>query len=239
MKQAILTTLALALLTACAVRLGGPSPKPYNVVAIHAGDAETPADIAARIKATTADLALVAANHDTAWFAEVAREAGLELSGPGQTGDHGLAFFTKLKILGDTSIVLLVPSGGRIHMHDALYEIEENRNLDLMMIDVDGVTNLRDAARTMLSYIATDVGNNVPLVVGVAAPMTQTDDSLATLIRAAFENARDCAADSGGEGWTGDVAGLHLLYGPPARMQCENARAMPEEASIRARLIAR
>jgi hypothetical protein len=70
-------------------------------------------------------------------------------------------------------------------------------------------------------------------------PSTQVDDSVAILIRAAFSNARDCAVDAGGEAWTGDVAGLHLLFGPPARMQCENARAVLEEGSISARLIAR
>lgn len=239
MRQAIGATLLLALFTACAVRMGGHKPEPYSVVAVHARDGEAAQDVAAQITAQGGQIAFVTADRDTAWFGEIATQTGLELSGPGRTGRNGLAFYTNLKILGDTSIVLLIPSGGRVHMHDALFEISEDRNIDLMFIDVDGVEDLRDATRTLLSYIATDVGNNIPLIIGVAAPSTQVDDSVALLIRAAFSNARDCAADAGGEAWAGDVAGLHLLFGPPARMQCENARAVLEEGSISARLIAR
>jgi hypothetical protein len=106
-----------------------------------------------------------------------------------------------------------------------------------MLVDVDGVTNLRDGVRTLLMYIASDVGNNVPLMMGVSAPTTQRDDSVAVLLRAAFASARDCAGDNGDSNGITAVEGLQLLYGPPARMQCQNARAMPGDAGISARLV--
>lgn len=229
----LLAPAALLFMVACAVRLGGSSPEPYRVLAIPAGSSSSAADIAQHITSEGGQLALIAADRDSAWFADVAARAGLELSGPGTTGPTGLAFLTSLPILGDTSIVLLPPSGGRIHMHDALFEVDEDRTIDLMAIDVEGVQDVRDGVRTLLSYIASDVGNSVPLILAVSSPATAVDDSVATLLRAAFANAADCAAD-------GDavvIPGLRLLFGPPARMQCEEARTLPGGAGISARLV--
>jgi hypothetical protein len=230
--------LLLALLAACAVRLGGPSPEPYRVLAVPAAADESPGAVAERIRSEEAELVLVSAERDSAWFSELASAVGLGLSGPGRTGPRGMAFLTGLELLGDTSIILQLESGERIHMHDALYEIGEDRQLDLMMVDFDAVTNLREGVRTLLMYIATDVGNNVPLVMGVSAATTAADDSVAVLLRAAFASASDCAeagSDGGNDGPA--VDGLQLLYGPPARMQCESARALPGDSGISARLI--
>lgn len=224
MRNRLIVSLLVPLLAACAVRLGGGGPEAYTVVSIAAAEGATAAQVAEQLRAAGAQLALVSADRDTAWFGQVAEAAGLELSGPGRTGPHGLAFFAPLELLGDTSIVLLVPSGGRIHMHDALYQIEENRFIDLMMVDVDNVQDLRDGVRTLLSYIASDVGHNVPLVLAVTAPTTAVDDSVAVLLRAAFANARDCGArpTNGESGGVAPVP-LELLYGPAARLQCETA----------------
>ncbi len=241
MRQAMIAALMISLLAACAVRLGGPSPAPFRVVVLSSAETDAAA-VAAAIREQNGQIALVTADRDSAWFAEVASGAGLELSGPGHTGPHSMAFLTsQLKLLGDTSIVLLVPSGGRIHMHDALYEIAENRQIDLMMVDVDGVQDVRDGVRTLLMYIASDVGNSVPLVLGVSARTTQVDDSVAVLLRAAFASAKDCAAADGssGDGASASiaVAGLALLYGPPARLQCEDARMTGNGQGISARLV--
>jgi hypothetical protein len=239
MRSRLMIGVLAVLTTACAVRLGGRSPEGYRVVAVPASQGETAASVAERIRAEDAQLVLLTADGDSAWFTELATAVGLELSGPGHTGKRGMAFLTNLKLLGDTSIVLAPESGGRIQMHDALYEISENRHLDLMLVDVDGVENLRDGVRTLLMYIASDVGNNVPLVMGVSAPRTQVEDSVAVLLRAAFANARDCAeaSDDGDANGINAVEGLQLLYGPPARMQCQSARAMPGDAGISARLV--
>jgi hypothetical protein len=239
MRSRLLVGVLAVFAAACAVRLGGSGPEPYRVVAVPAGKDEAAATVAERIRAEEAQLVLVTAERDSAWFAELATAVGLELSGPGHTGPRSMAFLTGLKLLGDTSIVLVPESGGRIHMHDALYEISENRQLDLMLVDVDGVQNLRDGVRTLLMYIASDVGNNVPLVMGVSAPTTQVDDSVAVLLRAAFASARDCASasDDGDSNAISAVEGLQLLYGPPARMQCQSARAMAGDAGISARLV--
>lgn len=233
MRHVSIAVLLLLMSAACAVRLGGPSPEPYRVVAVPARAADSATTVAESIRGEGGQLALIAADRDSAWFADVASQTGLELSGPGTTGPRGLAFLSGLRILGDTSIVLLVPSGGRIHMHDALFEVAENRNIDLMLVDVVGMSDVRDAVRTLLSYIASDVGNSVPLVMGIAAPTTAAEDSVVALLRAAFANAGDCAADSA----VIDVPGLRLLYGPPARMQCDEAKALPGDAGISARLV--
>lgn len=242
MRNRLLVSLLIPLLGACAVRLGGTSPVPYGVAALTAGANVTPAQVAERLREAGADIALVSATRDSAWFAAVAEAAELELSGPGTTGPRGMAFLAPLELLGDTSIVLSVPSGGRIHMHDALYRVDEDRLLDLMMVDVDSVQDLRDGVRTLLSYIATDVGNSVPLVLAVTAPTTAVDDSVAVLLRAAFANARECGArstnDNGDDRPSGASVPLELLYGPIARMQCETASILEGAPSgIGARLI--
>lgn len=224
---------AVLLLAACAVRLGGPSPLTYRIVAVPAHADGSPADVGGRLTAEGAQLALIAADRDSAWFSGVASAAGLELSGPGTTGPRGLAFLSSLPILGDTSIVLLPPAGGRIHMHDALFEISEDRVIDLMLIDPEDVTDVRDAVRTLLSYIASDVGNSVPLVLAVSGPATAVDDSVAVLLRAAFANAGDCAT----EGERIVIPGLRLLYGPPALVRCEDVRVLPDGAGVSAELV--
>jgi hypothetical protein len=108
-----------------------------------------------------------------------------------------------------------------------------------MMVDVDNVQDLRDGVRTLLSYIASDVGNNVPLVLAVTAPTTAVDDSVAVLLRAAFANARDCGArPANGEGGGVARVPLELLYGPAARLQCETAALLGEgPGGVSARLI--
>lgn len=234
-RHTLLATLLIATAAACAVRLGGPSPLPVRVVAIHADQVDSPDAIAERIRAEGGEFVLVTADQDSTWFARLATASGLQLSGPGTTGPRGMAFLTGSEILGDTSIVLLVPSGGRIHMHDALFQIEEERNIDLMFIDVIGVENLQDGVRTLLSYIATDVGNNIPLIIGVTAQDVEVDDTVASMIRAAFSSARDCADDA--SAIMAATERLHLLYGPPARLRCESAAPLPGDAGVTARLV--
>lgn len=237
MLRKLLGSLLTVSIAACAVNLGAPSPQPYQVVALPVGADGAAAEVAERITAQGAQIAFVTAERDSAWFAEVAGASGLGLSGPGHTGPRSLAFLTNLELLGDTSIVLLVPSGGRIHMHDALYEVDEDRNLDLMLVDMDGARDLRDGVRTLLQYIASDVGNSVPLMLAVTAPQTMVDDSVAVLLRAAFANARLCAGTAEDGATLPAAEGMALLYGPPAQMQCESARALPGHSGISARLV--
>lgn len=221
-RMVILVPLALLAASACALRLGGPGPETYSAVAIRAESGASAAAIATQLRDAGAQLVLLSAAQDSAWFASVASAAGLALSGPGETSGRGLAFMTNLELLGDTSLVLEVPGGGNVHMHDALYEVDEDRNIDLMFVRFDG-PDLRAAVRTLLGYIATDVGASAALLLAVDAATPQAADSATVLVRATLGNAAEC----------GDIAAaattsrVRLLYGPSARLTCLSAQALP------------
>jgi hypothetical protein len=213
---------------ACAVRLGGPSPQEYRTLAMGAGPSATSAEVAQIVRDAGANVVLLAAEQDTAWFTAVSNETGLALSGPGTTERTAKAFLTNLKVLGDTSIVLGIADGSRMHMHDALYEIEENRHLDLMLVGLSERSDLREAVRALLSYIATDVGPNAALMIAIDAPSPAAGDSVATLLRAAYTNAIECTQSNGSTDGprVSQTGNVRLFYGPSARVRCEDARTL-------------
>ncbi|HSJ07984.1 MAG TPA: hypothetical protein VK936_14870 [Longimicrobiales bacterium] len=221
------TIIVVALLTvaaaACGARTGGRSGNGYQVATFRAASGASAQDVAARITGARADIVLLSAERDSAWFSAVSEGAGLELSGPGLTGDIGMAFLTNLEVLGDTSLVLSVPEGGSVHMHDALYRVDRSRMIDLMIVRFDA-PDLRAAVRRLFSYIATDVGASVAVLLAIDAPTVQLADSAAVLMRAHYGNALECAGDDIGAGERGPV---RLLYGPSARLSCISARALP------------
>jgi hypothetical protein len=224
---------------ACAVRLGGPSPEEYQAFALAAAPAEGTVQVAERIRTVGADLVLLAAPaaRDSAWFAEVAAAAGLQHSGPGRTGPTALGFLTNLELLGDTSIVLAAGSG-RLHMHDALYQIGENRLLDLMLVTVDSTADLRESVRSLLSYIATDVGATAALLLGLDVSSAQAGDSISVLIRAAYADAYECALADGDDQPGPPPARVRMFYGPSVRVDCEDARTLSDFGNpITARLV--
>jgi hypothetical protein len=204
----------------CAVRLGGPKPQTYTAVALVDAGGD-PAAVANQLKTAGADVALLSSPADSAWFAEVARQAQLTLSGPGHTGPARLALLSRLKVLGDTALALTAGSG-RLHVMDALYEVDKNRNLDLMLMQIGDSTPAREAVRSLLSYYATDVGGTSAVLLALRAPTPQAADSAALLLRSAFGNVLDCEKEKAG---TPAPAGtLRFFYGPPARIECERGR---------------
>jgi hypothetical protein len=213
---------ALLGVSACAVRLGGPAPEQYHAVALRAS--EDAAAVGGRLRAAGADIVLLAADRDSAWFALVAQHAQLSLSGPGRTGTSGLALLTDLKILGDTALVLPVEGGGELHMQDALYEIDKNRHLDLMLVRMDPAAGLRESVRALLGYIATDVGGTASVLLALETATPQRADSAALLLRAAFEQANECRGEGPGEAAAAQT--LRLFYGPTARIDCRSARLL-------------
>jgi hypothetical protein len=219
--------LCMAGTAGCAIRLGGSKPEEYRTLALQPPAEATVADIARVVHETNASIVLLTAQRDSAWFGDVAAQTGLALSGPGTTESNAKAFFTNLKVLGDTSIVLGVADGTRMHMHDALYEIDKTRQLDLMLIGISPRSDLREAVRTLLSYIATDVGATAAIMMAIDAPTPQAGDSIATLLRAAYSNAGECdrTSDSGG------ASSVRLFYGPSARVQCKTARRLTDGGS--------
>lgn len=216
----------ILLLGGCAVRLGGSGPEEFQTLALNVPAGESAEQAAGRITAAGADIVLLTAARDSAWFADVASRAQLSLSGPGRAGELGMGFLTRrLEILGDTSIALNVRGGGRVHMHDALYQLSGDRLLDLMLIHLEGEAELREAVRTLLSYIATDVGANAAVVFALNGATPQAADSAAVLLRAAYGNAWECARASGEDGESRPVD-LRLFYGPSVRMRCQSARVL-------------
>jgi hypothetical protein len=224
--NAVLLLLLAIGISACAVRLGGPSPEEYDVAAVFEplnADADAAAE---RLRASGAEIVLIAGERqDSAWFRYVAATAGLALSGPGATTGRGYAFMTTpaLEILGDTSLVVPVEGGGSVHMHDALYRIDESRLIDMMLVRLQG-PDLRASVRTLLNYIATDVPADASILLALDGPTPQAADSAATMIRATIEDASECRDSEGGA--TAADPGLRLLYGPSARIRCLSARTL-------------
>ena len=192
-----------------------------------------PADhVAQRIRAAEADYALLAAPADSAWFAEVARQAGLELSGPGRAGPSALAFLGR-KPLGDTTVALPVAGGPALVVHDALYAVDRGRYLDLLALRLEPGTPVRAAVRAFLDYVATDVMANAAVAVAIEAPSPAVGDSLAAVLDPVFTDARLCAGRE-----PGPPLRMRLFYGPEARIACAGARTLPgEPPAVLARLV--
>ena len=214
--------------TACAVRLGGSAPEEYRAVAMSVPAGAAASAVADVIRQADAKIALLTAERDSAWFAEVSAATGLALSGPGRTEGAAKAFLTNLEILGDTSIVLGVSDGTRMHVHDALYQIEEDRHVDLMFVRIGADSELRAAVRTLLAYVATDVGATAALMIAVDTPTPQAGDSVAVLLRAVYSSSGECAgASAAGPG----PDRVRLFYGPSARVRCTRARTIDYEGT--------
>jgi hypothetical protein len=225
MKPAVRTAILLIAATtmgACAIRLGGARPLELDAYALEAAPGASAAEVGRRIAA--ADVVLLAAHRDSAWFASVAAEAGKDLSGPGLTSGRGLAFLSGLELLGDTSLVLQVPAGGSVHMQDALYRVDGDRLLDLMMVRFDA-PDLRAAVQTLFGYIATDVGAAVAVLLAVDGT-PQVADSVALLMRAHYSNAQECTQSTIP---AGTPLSVRLLYGPSARLTCRSSALLDGE----------
>jgi hypothetical protein len=210
----------------CSVRLGGAKPEEYNAIGLRAAAGAGAGEVAARIRGAEGDVVLLAADRDSVWFADVATQSGLMLSGPGRTGPSSLGLLTRLEVLGDTALILNVPNGGgRLHMQDALFKVDKDRTLDLMLVSFAEASSVREGVRALLNYIATDVGGTAAVVIGIDAPARATADSAAVLIRAAFTSAQDC--DGPKVDVPADGVSLNLFYGPEARLSCTSARILP------------
>src|SRR5690606_41208945 len=90
----------------------------------------TAEQVAAQILPASPDFALVVAARDSAWFAQLAQATNLELSGPALADSLGLAFLSRLELIGDTAI-MLGSGDAAFTMQDALYQSGKDRYLDL------------------------------------------------------------------------------------------------------------
>lgn len=207
----------LLVLTGCAVRLGGPTPEEYRVVALRPGAAAAADEIAQELGALGADLALMSAARDSTWFAETAAAAGRQLSGPGRSRAVALAFLAG-EAVGDTTLLLPLEGGGELLVQDALYEVDDTRFLDLMAVALEPGTDPRAAMRALLAYVATDVMSGAAVILALFAPDAATADSAATLLKPALSGTTLC--DEGTE----EDGSVRLLFGPALQVRCREAR---------------
>lgn len=221
MKRLCYLGLALSL-TACAVRLGGPKPVQYDAVTVRYDANVTPEGAAAQLRAMGAELALILTPNDTAWLRQVAQQTQLISTRPGRLGELTAAFLA-FKPEGDTTLALNVASGGRVQLHDALYNIDKERRLDLMTAVIEPGTSTQGAVRSLLEYVATDVMSIAVGVLAVQAPSAAVADSVAQLTRAVWADAWECT-EAGRRGEAAPPANLRLFYFPAARVLCEQAQ---------------
>ena len=205
----------------CASALGGSKPEARDAIAMRVPADMTAEQLGGRIQQGGYEYAILSAPRDSAWLASAAARAGLQMTRPGRVGNTSYVFFGP-KAIGDTLHVIRVSSGGTIRLHDALFKIDKNRNLDLILARFDSIANIQDGVRHLLAYVAKDVSGNAALLLAIDAPQ-QLTDSVAFLVRAAYTDTRECAG-----GATGGQSSIRLLYGPLARIRCERAAVLNE-----------
>lgn len=209
------TTLAV---TACAVNVGAVREIPLSAVALRVPAGTDAAAVSALIEDATAEVALVAGPPDTAWFAAVGEATGLTVSGPATAGDLGLGFLAGEPV-GDTTVVLTY-DGGSLTVRDALYDLDEERYLDLLAFRIDDATAARQEIAVLVEYMATDVMNSAAVIMAVAVPTAAVGDSVGRLLSPAYFDALRCEP---GLASRRDRAGVRLFYGPEARIFCSAA----------------
>jgi hypothetical protein len=234
MKRVFFGTLLLV--TACSVSMGGPDPVEYDTAAVRFDAATSAAAAAAQLRELGVELALISTPNDAAWVRQVAQQAQLTPTEPGRIGDQTVAFLA-FKVEGDTTITLNVPSGGKVHLHDALYNIDKVRRLDLMTAVIESGTSAQAAVRTLLEYVATDVMSNAVVALAVHAPTPAVADSVAEHGRAFWADAWECT-EQGRKGEKAPASTLRLFYFPAARIRCEQARTADPSRFIVAKLFA-
>jgi len=226
MKQGRLVIAAVAVMAAACGGMMMGTPKPVNRdVLITRADANTSAEQTAQMLTQRgAQFAMLASPRDSAWFAEVARRANLASTRPGKVSGTTYAFLGP-KALGDTTLTLAIPGGGVIRMHDALFEIDKNHQLDLMSVQMDSIVNVQRAVNKLLEYIAGDVGATASVLFAIEAPTVAIGDSIAVLMRPLYTDVYECTAE-GRSGAARAPAAARVYFGPIARMRCESAERL-------------
>ncbi len=212
------------LVAGCAVRLGGGGPVTVRTVGLYVDVGMTGQGLGGWLLDAGADVALVAAPTDTAWFRTAGDSAALDVSGPGRVGDLYLGFLA-MEPLGDTTISLDY-EGGTLRLHDALYQVGDERLLDLLAFPITDGARARPMVRSLLRYVATDVGPTAAVVIGVAAENEAAADSVGSMLSPAFTDVRRCMEPDARAAARTDGRHLRLFYGPEARVACSIARLL-------------
>lgn len=226
--------LASVLLGACAPNMGAPDPIDVPTVAVRAEPGTSAAAVAEALRGAGARAAFVAASEDREWFEAIATATDLHLSGPAAMGGLRMGFIAP-EPLGDTTHTIAY-EGGSLTIQDALYEIEDDRLLDLLAFRIEPGVDTRTAIGALLEYVATDVGNAAALVMAAAVPSPAVGDSVARMLSPAYFDVLRCEAGAAAPSDRGEI---RLFYGPEARMYCADASAddLAVGAWIRAELV--
>lgn len=207
-------------LVGCASNMGAPREISTPTVALRAEPDASVGAVAQALRDARARAVFLTADRDDAWFADVAAAAGLHVTGPATAGRMRTAFLAP-EALGDT-IHTLPYEGGSVTLLDALYEVDDERFLDLLAIRIQDGDATRPIVAALLEYVATDVGNDAALVMAVTVPNEMVGDSVARMLSPAYSDARRCG-DAEAAGTVGER--VRLFYGPVARIFCTDALA--------------
>lgn len=217
MRRLLLSLVTLGV-AACAVNVGAVPEIPVSAMALRVPAGTGASEVSAMIEDAAAEVALVAGPPDTTWFADVAEATGLTVSGPATAGDLGLGFLAG-EPLGDTTVVLTY-DGGSVTVRDALYDLDEQRYLDLLAFRIDDAEQARRQIAVLVEYMATEVMNSAAVIMAVAVPTAAIGDSVGQLLSPAYFDALRCEP---GLAARGDREGVRLFYGPEARIFCRSA----------------
>lgn len=216
--RVLAASLLAAGLAACA-SVYGPRPVYTDAMVIRATN-ETAEQVGSLLKQRLARFAIVSSARDSAWFAGVAASSGLTPTRIGNVGPSSYAFFGP-KAIGDTTLSLPVGNGS-IRIHDALYEVDKNRRLDLMAVRIEDNVDLRPAAQKLLEYVAKDVMDVAAVLLVIESSSPARSDSAYVQLRALFTDAWECTT-AGRSGTAAPSLPLRVLYGPPVRLTCDGA----------------
>jgi hypothetical protein len=223
MKGWIVAGFAVLAAGCAAAGLGGRDPITRDALALRVPESMTADALGARLQQGGYEFAMISTTRDSAFLAGAATKAGLQMTRPGRIAGSTYTFFGP-KPLGDTTHTVNAQGGGQVRLHDALYRIDKNRTLDLLLARFEGISDLRLGVRALLSYIGSDVNNSAGLLLGVEAPTPQFGDSVALLLRAVYRDTRECAST----GASASAPSIRLFYGPEVRVRCERAEILGE-----------
>jgi hypothetical protein len=232
MKQGWIVAGIGLLAAACATGLGGRDPLQRDALALRVPENMTAEALGTRIKQGGYEFAIISSAQDSAFLATAATTAGLQMTRPGRMGAVNYTFFGP-KPLGDTTHVVAVPGGGQVRLHDALYQVDKYRHLDLLFARFEGVTDISRGVRALLGYVGSDVSNNAGLLLSVESPTAQFGDSVAMLLRAAYRDTRECM----NTGAAPNAPSIRVFYGPEARVRCERAEVLGDPNSVSAQFV--
>lgn len=219
---------------ACALRLGAAGPETFRVLLATPRNAPEAIAMGEWIRSLDADVAFVGTDGDSAWFAATAATARLTLSGPAVDPVHArlgggstrsapaLFGFLAWEPAGDTTL-LLDADGSRILVHDALYRTDLGKALDFIIAWVPSGADPRVTARTLMTYVATDVMHDAALLLALHAYDTAAADSIGALLEPVFSSVTRCEERLEVERALQPGA-LRLYYSPIVRVRCDAVR---------------